>query len=81
VLSPGTANERRDREAKLKLYGRRGVHEYWIVDWMSRHVEVYRREDGRLTLVATLGADAALTSPLLPGLRCPVAELFFARPE
>ncbi len=32
VLSPGSLNERRDREAKLKLYSRRGVHEYWIVE-------------------------------------------------
>jgi len=32
VLSPGVANEKRDREAKLKLYSRRGVGEYWIVD-------------------------------------------------
>ena len=34
VLSPGLANERRDRETKLKLYSRRGVQEYWVVDWM-----------------------------------------------
>jgi Uma2 family endonuclease len=31
VLSPGKTNERRDREAKLKLYSVRGVLEYWIV--------------------------------------------------
>src|SRR3954447_16471731 len=31
VLSPGSANERRDREAKLALYSLRGVNEYWIV--------------------------------------------------
>lgn len=28
VLSPGAENERRDREAKLKLYSSRGVQEY-----------------------------------------------------
>ncbi len=32
VLSPAVENERRDREAKLKLYASHGVHEYWIVD-------------------------------------------------
>src|SRR5262249_10211009 len=41
VLSPGFANEKRDRDAKLKLYSRRGVNEYWIVDWLMRNVEVY----------------------------------------
>src|SRR5207249_2084016 len=36
VLSPGLTNERRDREAKLKLYSQRGVLEYWIVNWPER---------------------------------------------
>src|SRR6266498_570825 len=43
VLSPGSSNERRDRDVKLSLYSRRGVDEYWIVDWRARQVEVYRR--------------------------------------
>ena len=45
ILSPGRANERRDREAKLDAYSRRGVLEYWIVDWPRRQVEVYRRQE------------------------------------
>jgi len=76
VLSPGTTNARRDREAKLKLYSRRGVQEYWIVDWQTRQVEVYRREQLALRLVATLHATDSLTSPLLPGFVCAVATLF-----
>src|SRR6266511_4346100 len=54
VLSPGAANEKRDREAKLKLYSRRGVEEYWIVDWRQRRIEVFRREEARLVLAETL---------------------------
>ena len=76
VLSPGPTNERRDREVKLKLYSRRGVHEYWVVDWRQRRVEVHRREDTELRLTATLYASDLLRSPLLPGFVCPVAELF-----
>ena len=76
VLSPGSANERRDREVKLKLYSRRGVNEYWIVDWQQRKVEVYRRQQMALHLLATLYAIATLTSPLLPGFACPVVTLF-----
>jgi Uma2 family endonuclease len=76
VLSPGSANERRDREVKLKLYSRRGVHEYWIVDWRQRQVEVYRREQAALHLVETLYEQDALRSPLLPGFTHRVAELF-----
>lgn len=76
VMSPGSVNERRDREAKLKLYSRRGVREYWIVDWRARQVEVYRREGIALALVGTLLEGDSLTSPLLPGFTCPVATLF-----
>jgi len=76
VLSPGSTNERRDREAKLKLYSRRGVLEYWIVDWRTRQVEVYRREALALHLVATLYPTDMLSSPLLPGFSCEVAALF-----
>jgi Uma2 family endonuclease len=76
ILSPGTANERRDREAKLKLYSRRGVLEYWIVDWHAQQIEMYRREALALRLVATLYPADTLTSPLLPGFACQVATLF-----
>lgn len=76
VLSPGTTNERRDREAKLKLYSRRGVHEYWIIDWRQRQVEVYRREQAALRLIETLFDEDELRSPLLPELSCMIAQLF-----
>jgi Uma2 family endonuclease len=77
VLSPGSTNERRDREAKLGLYSRRGVDEYWIVDWRRHRVEVFRRVGGPdLELVATLGDEDALTSPLLPGFEVKVASLW-----
>ena len=76
VLSPGGANERRDREAKLTLYSRRGVMEYWIVDWRTQQIEVYQREQLALRLVATLYPTDAFTSPLLPGFVCQVASLF-----
>jgi len=76
VLSPGSANERRDREAKLALYSRRGVDEYWIVDWRQHVVEVFRRGDQALMRVATLGDDDSITSPLLPGFDLSVFELW-----
>ncbi len=76
VLSPGVENERRDREAKLKLYASRGVQEYWIADWRKRQVEVYRREHAMLHLIATLFEDDELNTPLLPAFSCIVARLF-----
>ena len=65
-----------DREQKLALYSRQGVKEYWIVNWRRQVVDVYRREGVALRLVATLGSQDALTSPLLPGFTCPVASLW-----
>ena len=76
VLSPGVANEERDREAKFKLYSRRGVFEYWIADWQLRQIEIYRREDATLRHVVTLRGTDVLQSPLLPGFACVVEELF-----
>jgi Uma2 family endonuclease len=76
VLSPGSMNEQRDRKAKLKLYSRRGVSEYWIVNWQTRQIEIYRREQTELRLVATLFESDTLESPLLPGFSCQVALLF-----
>ena len=76
VLSLGRENERRDREVKLGLYERQGVQEYWIVDWRQQAVDVYRRIDGALTLVATLTGADVLTTPLLPGFACPLSDLW-----
>ncbi len=76
VLSPGSKNERRDRESKLRLYSRQGVREYWVADWREKRLEIYRRENATLKLVATLLADDELTSPLLPGFKAAVAQLF-----
>jgi Uma2 family endonuclease len=76
VLSAGAENERRDREAKLKLYSVRGVQEYWIINWRSSQVEVYRRQKAILTLVCTLFPGDELTSTLLPGFACAIDRLF-----
>ena len=77
ALSPGAANQSRDREAKLKLYSRRGVLEYWIVDWLARSVDVFRRGDSELALVGTLTKSDLLESPLLLGFSV-LADQFFA---
>jgi Uma2 family endonuclease len=76
VLSPGSANEQRDREVKLGLYSRQDVEEYWIVDWRMRTVEVFRRQDATLQHVASLHDRDVLTTPLLPGFACPVSSLW-----
>ncbi len=76
VLSAGWENIRRDRDLKLRLYSARGVQEYWVVDWRSQQIEIYRRDQAALTLVMTLHATDDLTTPLLPGFTCAVDQLF-----
>ena len=76
VLSFTGLNEMRDRQIKLNLYSQRGVKEYWIVNWLLREIEVYRRKGRRLKLFTTFGASDFLTSPLLPDFSHPVRKIF-----
>jgi Uma2 family endonuclease len=76
ILSAGEQNEQRDKSVKLKLYSQYGVQEYWIVNWQLQTLEIYRRTDARLQLVATLLAGDKLTSPLLPGFSAEIDRIF-----
>ncbi len=78
VLSPGSRNRRRDCEAKLKLYSRRDVLEYWIVDWETQSIEVYRQKHSQLDHISTLLKSELLESSLLPGFSARVEDLFAA---
>ena len=48
ILSPSTA--RNDKIRKKAAYEKYGVKEYWIVDPMSKSVEVYLRKEDKLIL-------------------------------
>jgi Uma2 family endonuclease len=77
VVSP--SSRRLDMERKLRLYEAYGVEEYWLAYPEADTLEVYRRTaDGRLALQASLSLAAGdvLETPLLPGLRIPLAEIF-----
>jgi len=79
VLSPGDAHEKRDREVKRKLYSRRGVLEYWIINWQVNDITVYRRKEKALRKHSIFRGSDILTSPLLPGFQCAVKSLFANR--
>jgi Uma2 family endonuclease len=76
ILWPTPDDEYRDRVAKLDLYSRRGVSEYWIVDGSTRRVEIYRHDQQSLKLVETLCESDVIRTSLLPGFSCPVADFF-----
>jgi len=73
VLSEST--QKIDRTTKLKLYAKFGVREYWILDPFGPTAWLYRRSPEGLNLVASLGPDDELTSPLFPGFSLPLRRL------
>ena len=76
IVSPGSENERRDRQTKLALYSREGVKEYWIVDLQRRTIDIFRQTGNVLELAATLTGEEILESPLLPGFRLEIAAIW-----
>lgn len=73
VISETTAKV--DRAAKLKLYARFGVQEYWIIDPGNQSAEIYRLQES-VKPARQLRAEDSLTSLLLPGFDLPLHELF-----
>ena len=74
VLSPST--RRRDRELKRRRYAHFGVLEYWQVDPETRTIRVLILEGGEYAERGIYGIGDELTTPLIPGLSIPVAQVF-----
>jgi len=73
VLSESTSKI--DRTTKLKLYGRYGVAEYWVIDPVALSAEIYRPLPGGFELAAQLDLSQSLISPLFPGFSLALAVL------
>jgi len=71
VLSPSETPRMIQR--KLKQYFEAGVKEVWVINPESRRVEIWT---GPQRAEQELAADAAITSPLLPGFSLPLEKLF-----
>jgi len=69
---------RRDETIKQKLYERFAVPEYWIVDPANDALKRFTLADARYVFAAELTRQRGdvLTTPLLPGLELPLAEIF-----
>ena len=74
VLSPGT--ERIDRTLKSERYEMFDVSEYWQANPIAKTILVLRARDGAFERVGLFTEGMTLETPLLPGLRVEVSEVF-----
>ena len=76
ILSLGTENRNRDLQTKRRLYGKYGVKEYWVVDRENSSVLVFRLTGEDLEEISMLRNDDEISSPLLPGLKLKLSDIF-----
>ena len=69
-------NRERDLILKRQWYAEAGVPEYWILDTLYDTALQLELRDGQYVERAVLTADDTLTTPLLPGLAIPLADVF-----
>lgn len=74
ILSPST--QRHDRVTKFNLYQEAGVREYWIVDPMSRTVQVYVLENGLFRVVESYSAEDEAEVRVLSGCIVSLRDVF-----
>ena len=66
----------RDLVRKRQIYAEAGILEYWLIDPRDDTVTQMELRDGEYVERAVLGSDDTLTTPLLPGLSIPLADIF-----
>lgn len=71
-----STDRNRDLVRKRQAYADAGVAEYWIFDPRIDTATLLELRDGEYVERAVLTADDTLTTPLLPGLSIPLADVF-----
>ena len=62
--------------ARRQLYADAGIPEYWTFDYLNETATLLELRGGEYVERATLGPPDTLTTPLLPGLAIPLADIF-----
>ena len=75
VIEILSSDRNRDLVRKRRVYAEAGVTEYWILDPRQDTVTLLELRDGEYVERASLTADDTLTTPLLPGLAIPLADV------
>ena len=71
-----STDRNRDLVRKRQIYTEAGVPEYWLIDPENDSVMQLELRDGEYFQRVILGTDDTLTTPLLPDLSIPLAEVF-----
>ncbi len=79
VIEILSTNRERDLVRKRQLYAEAGVPEYWVFDYENDTVTPLELQGGQYVERGILTSDDTLTTPLLPGLDIPLANLFHHR--
>ena len=74
-----SSDRNRDLTLKRRLYAVAGAPEYWILDQRDHAALQLELRNGIYIARARPGPADALTTPLLPGLAIPLADLFRSR--
>ena len=76
VVEVLSSDRNRDLVRKRQLYAEAGVHEYWIFDPVNDSATLLELQNGEYVQRAELTSADTLTTPLLPGLAIPLADVF-----
>ena len=76
VLEILSSDRNRDLVRKRQLYAEAGVQEYWILDPVNDSATLLELQNGEYVQRAELTSADTLTTPLLPGLSIPLADVF-----
>ena len=71
-----SSDRRRDLVRKRRVYAEAGIPEYWIFDPRADTATLLELRDDVYIERAVLTAADTLTTPLLPGLAIPLADVF-----
>jgi Uma2 family endonuclease len=74
ILSESTQHQ--DYEEKMKVYGKYGVVEYWIVDVEKASIEVYYNENREMKLVQKAEKGAQIQCKVIKGFILNTSEIF-----
>lgn len=74
ILSPSSGYY--DLREKFYVYEKRGVKEYWIVDYNLKEVEIYGNKDGKFLSSLKLKGEGIARSKVLEGLEISTDEIF-----